>query len=92
MFLFQVVLAFVTTMYMTKIQDETGTDNCAKEFNAAMAKGSVVPVLMEPEWADPNKWTGKLAKLRSILYISFDTDAKLDEAANAIRAMNQLKH
>ena len=72
---------------MSKIQDQTGRDNCEKEFRLALhfaSSSRMIPIVMEPEMMSTRDWKGKLAYLASALYIDFTTDELLNNVADAV--------
>ena len=73
---------------MTKLQDQTGLDNCSKEFNFALTKKGcalMVPVVMEAAMMDTKNWDGPLGFLGQALYVDFSVDGKLATAVEELQ-------
>ena len=72
---------------MTKLQDQTGHDNCSKEFDFAMTnkgRALLIPVVMESAMKDTKKWVGPLGFLGQALFVDFSVDDKLATAVEGV--------
>ena len=88
------VVVFITREYRDKVNGIDMKDNCKYEFTYAMnqfGSQNMIPVIMEPEMRETNKWKGELgAALGSMLYVDFSVDVveiekKYDELYKRIR-------
>ena len=82
------VVVLITQRYRDKVNGGNGGDNCHLEFtHAALTKTKkfMVPVVMEPEMRQPERWLGKFGmNLASQLYVDWCEDDKLEDVAREI--------
>jgi len=77
------VIVFITREYRDKVNGIDMKDNCKYEFTYAMnqfGSQNMIPVIMEKEMKEPNKWKGELgAALGSMLYIDLSVDIDMEK-------------
>ena len=77
------MVVFITREYRDKVNGMDMKDNCKYEFTYAMnqfGSQNMIPVVMEPEMRETNKWKGELgAALGSMLYIDFTVDFEIEK-------------
>lgn len=86
-------IVFITREYRDKVNGIDMKDNCKYEFTYAMnqmGSQNMIPVVMEKEMRETNKWKGELgAALGNMLYVDLsvvgDIEKKYDELYKRIR-------
>lgn len=77
------IVVFITREYRDKVNGIDMKDNCKYEFTYAMnqfGSQNMIPVIMEPEMRETNKWKGELgAALGSMLYIDFTVESEIEK-------------
>jgi len=76
-------IVFITREYRDKVNGIDMKDNCKYEFTYAMnqlGSQNMIPVIMEKEMREPNKWKGELgAALGSMLYVDLSVDVEIEK-------------
>jgi hypothetical protein len=93
------VIVFITREYRDKVNGIDMKDNCKYEFTYAMnqmGSQNMIPVVMEKEMRETNKWKGELgAALGSMLYVDLseekEIEKKYDELYKRIKHMIRRK-
>jgi len=88
-------IVFITREYRDKVNGIDMKDNCKYEFTYAMnqmGSQNMIPVIMEKEMRETNKWKGELgAALGNMLYVDFsegkEMEKKYDELYKIIKNM-----
>jgi len=83
------VVVFVTRRYMEKV-NQSGHDNCKKEFQHAAGRKTLIPVVLDPEMLDQKKWFGTLnLEIGPLKYIDMSTPDK--RKANMAQLIEKIK-
>lgn len=88
-----VVLLFLTTDYVTKVNSGFSWDNCYREFAYAMwSKKEIIPIVLDSELLDVNAWPRGIVPmtLSTILYIDGCTGPVDVTARQIISYMSRL--
>lgn len=92
-----VVVVFLTSRYLQKVNSDDKTDSCCYEFNYAFEQktnNKMVVVVLEPSLRNPRKWGGAVgAALADNLYVDMCdepiSDTKIQQLKVLIRAAQQ---